>query len=229
MTRNLKSLGVALMSALALGAVMVSPALASPAVFTANVPAGVTAKIHGGQVGVNTITFTGLALTCTKVTATGQAVTAGASSTEITVTPEFETCHVVVAGLTKIATVTHNGCNFKLNATKNTSGKPFSADFTVECPSKPIEIHIYNAAASEATVLCTFDLGHQTITDQIELTNISGSPDDVLAHLNVPLTVHNTLPSAVCGQATNEPATYHGTLTLQATDGLSNFVNLTVS
>lgn len=229
MTRNLKALGLALVAALALGAMTASGASASPALFTANVPAGQTASIDGSQVGVNTFTLNGLALTCATATANGKAITAGTSSTYVTLTPAFGTCHVVVAGLTKLVTVTTNGCGYTFNATKNTGGFKFSADLTIECPTKPIEVHVYNAAVSEATTLCTYDIGHQTVNDKIELTNEAGAPSDVLAHVNVPVTAHNTILSALCGQNTFEPAIYHGTVTLRATDEAGNFVNASVS
>lgn len=233
MTRNLKVLGLALVAAMALSAVVASAASAAAAKFTADtVPAGTTATVKGEQSGVNTFTLTsGLTLTCAVATAEGPAVTKGPESTEVSLTPKYETCHVVVAGLTKAVTVTVNGCTYEFNATKNTGGKPFGADLTIKCPAgKQIEIHVYKNK-EHVNVECTYDLGHQLINNQIELTNqvVAGANnDDILAHVNATVTLTNTIKNAVCGQSDIETAVYAGTFTLKAFNGV-NQVDGTIS
>jgi len=83
MTRNLKALGLALVASLALSAMVASAASGSAALFTSSVAAGETAKIHGDQLAGTNDTFTvnGIPLTCETVPVTGNAITAGPSST----------------------------------------------------------------------------------------------------------------------------------------------------
>lgn len=237
MTRNLKALGPALVVALALSAVIASAAAAAPALFTANVGANEQAETHSEQVGTGTFTINGQVFTCATVRETGfleenGTHKKGPSAPSLTLTPTFEVCHTVAAGLTKTATVTTNGCTYTATPTKNTAGFSFSVDLTLNCPIKPMELHVYNSAnANDAgvAVLCTYDLSHQTMNNQIELTNAAGTPDDILAHVNVTVEVKNTIKSALCGQNDTENAVYKGTHTLRATNEAGQFVNTTVS
>ena len=243
MTRNLKALGLALVAVFALSAVVASGASASPALFTAEVSAEETAKIHGGQIGTDKFVIgTGAnpaELTCATASLVGKALTQGKQSTEVTLEPTYATCHAIVTVLTvkvtRTATVTMNGCAYKFNATKNTASTPFSADLTIECPevggvTKTIEIHVYGNAAEphNGTVICTYDIGHQTISNQIQLTNdASGTPDDIVAHVNATVALTNTIPNATCTTATS--SVYTGTDTLTATTEAGVNTHATVS
>jgi uncharacterized metal-binding protein len=240
MTRELKALGMALAAALALGAVAASGASAEPAKFTAEVGAGETAKIHGDQIGTNVLTVGGKEMTCATATLTGEALTKGPESTEVTLTPKYETCHTIVTILgfkvTRTATVTMNGCAYVFSATKETAGTPFSADLTIECPTTvephkqhQIEIHVYKNSAHEHNkeVLCTYDIGHQTIKDAIELTN---TPEhDIVAHINAAVATTNTIQNATCGNEANPTWILTGEDTLTATGEAGESVGATVS
>jgi len=228
MTRNLKVLGLAFIVTLALSAVVASAASAASALFTAEgVPSDQLSEIHGEQATGTTDTFTieGLpALTCTTVKETGfpeesEVHKKGGSAPSATFTPEYATCHVVLLGITKWATVTMNGCTYTFTATKNTANTPFSADLTINCstspPEKQIEIHVYNNAA-HTELLCTYDVRHQVANNQIQLTN---EASDILAHINATVLVHNTKPGGVCGSKETPNAVYKGTHTLRATNG----------
>jgi len=237
--RNLKVLGLALVASFALSAVVASAASAETAHFTVEgIGVGQTAGAAGGQVGTNTFTVNGLALQCTTATVTGKALSTGPEPSTVTLEPKYEGCKVLVAGLTKLVTVTTNGCAYIFQATKKTpvgAPKPFSADLTIECPKtgpEKIEIHVYSTASSEGTTTCTYDVTpHQTITGLIELTNEpAATPDDILAHINVSFPVHNTFPGvSVCGPNPIETATYHGTFTLQGLSAGGVPVHTTIS
>jgi len=240
MTRNLKALGLALVAALALSAVAASAASAEPAKFTAAVGAGVLSQIHGeqsgGGAGVDTFKIGTLPpLTCVTAKETGfgeetvnkeHVHKKGPEAASATFTPEYVTCHVVLLGITKPVTVTLNGCTYTFTATKDKAAGTFSADLTICNTGGPIEIHVYNDAAHNE-VLCTYDVTEQTINDQITLTNIAGSPSDVLAHINATVAVDNTIPGGICSSSTS--AVYTGTHTLRATDAEGKFVNTSVS
>ena len=234
--RNLKTLGLALVAAFALSAVVASAASAETAHFTVQgIGAGETAGVKGTQVGSPTNTFTknGLTMTCATATVTGKALSTGPEPSTITLEPTYSGCHVVIAGLTKTVTVTMNGCAYIYRATKNTESVAFSADLTIECEvagPKKIEIHTYSTAGTEVGTTCTTDITpHQTITGTIQLTNEpAATPDDILAHINVTFPVHNTIQGALCGQNAIESTTWHGTFTLQGLKGGSP-VHTTIS
>jgi len=219
MMRNLKTLGPALLAAFALSAVVASAASAETAHFTVEgIGAGETAGFQGEQIGTNTLTINGLTFTCKKATATGEALSKGPEPSTIVMQSVSEECHVVIAGLTKTATVTTNGCTGIGRATKNTGGVAFSLDGTLECPEKKqVEVHIYSTASGEATTICTYDgTAHQATTGVTELTNeAAASPDYILGHTNISFPVDNTIKSAVCGQNAVETVTAQGTFKIQ--------------
>lgn len=228
MARNLRISGLALVIALALSGVAASGASASPAVFTANVGAGETAVGTGQLIGTGSMTLNGLKLTCSTAVGSGEALTKGPESKEIRIVPTYSGCHVVVAGLTKLATITTNGCTYLSTATVNAG--VYTAPVTLECPiGKQMEVHIYNAAGSEATTLCTYDAKPQGPITGITLTNIPGSPSHVAGHGKGTASVVNTIKSALCGQNEIEVATMEGNGTVQVTNESGAFVDGAVS
>jgi len=243
MTRNLKVLGLALVAAFALSAMTASAASAAPALFTANSHVG-NAKIHGGQIGTDTFTIGALSpLTCATATVSGEGVTAGTSSTYVKLAPTYDTCHIVAPLVgTRTATVNVEGCTYTVNATKNTTSAPspgptpgvatpFSADLQITCPeNQSIKIHIYNTANhnhSPAAVLCTFDVGPQTINNQIQLTNTV--THDVEAHIHANVALTSTITGGICGATVNPTSIYKGVDTLTATNSEGASVGSTVS
>ena len=234
MTRNLKNFGSILLAALALSALTASAASAESGVFTANIGAAETAEIHGEQVGTDTFTINGRALTCASIKVTGKALATGPISTYVEVTPEYNTCHVIIFGfVTRTVTVAMNGCTYTYHGKKNTTFT-FSANLTIKCPTgKQIEVEVFNTDEhndDKAATLCLYTVTHQTINNQIELTNDkTNNPDDILAHLNMAISTHNEIKNATCGENAIEPAVIKGTHTFRATNALSQFVNTTVS
>ena len=243
MTKNhLKALGLALVAVFALSAVAASAASANPALFTAEVGAGETAGIDGGQTSAfgNTFSIGGKPWSCEEAALVGEALTAGPASTEATLTPQYRNCHVIIAGLTFPITITVNGCHYKFNATKETTDTegnptPFSADLTIECNNagEQIEIHVYASKAKHEAdePLCTYDIKPQgPINNHIQLTNNAGGPNDVVAHItNLPVVLHNTKPSTICSNETEPVSLYNGEDTLRATDEQGSLVNASVS
>lgn len=234
MTRKLRILGPALLAVLALGALTASAASAESGVFTANIAAAETAEIHGEQIGTDDITINGRALTCITIKETGKAEATGPISTYVEVTPEYNTCHVIIFGfVTRTVTVLMNGCTFTYHGKKNTTFT-FSANLTIKCPTgKQIEVEVLNTDEhndEKAATLCLYTITHQTINNQIELTNDkTNNPDDILAHFNMAISTHNKIKNGTCGENDTEPAVIKGTHTFRATNALSQYVNTTVS
>ena len=241
MTRKSKLLALALTMAFALSAVAASAASAEPALFTAEVGAGETAKVMGGQTEAfgNEFSMNGNPFACEVAALSGEAGTAGPSSTTVSLKPKYENCHVIAFGfITLPATVTVNGCEYKFNATKNTpdtesNNTPFGADLAIVCPeNQQIEIHVYESAAKHANdePLCTYDIAPQTVNSHIQLTNHANSPNDIIAHVtNLPIEFDNTIQSSLCGETTHPNAIYNGEATLTAEDEAGNPVNSSVS
>lgn len=202
--------------------------------FIPKVGKGETAKIDSQQIGTNTFTVNALSITCATNTGSGKTLTAGGASTEVSITPLYETCHVVIAGLTKTVTITVNKCAYILNATTTTaeSGALSNpADTSVSCENKgeALQIHIYSTANTETTTTCTYDLEPQgpltgtTLTNQ---TNTPGSANDIKADFTINLSVNNTIKNAVCGQNATETMKAAGETTLRATNAKSEYVDL---
>ena len=230
MIRNFKALGLAFAAVFALSAVAASAASAEQAAFKAPaLGAGETAGIDGGQTKERGDSFTvnGLKLTCAIATLTGKALTAGPSSTEVTLNPKYENCHVKVSFLTFPATVTMNSCDYTFNATKNTAGTEFSADLEIGCdePEDQIEIHIYGSKAKHEAdePMCTYDIEPQTVLNKIQLTN--GASDVTAKISELPVVLNNTIKSATCGEAEHPTSLYNGEDTLQATNEKGKIVS----
>ncbi|HSR93611.1 MAG TPA: hypothetical protein VLK56_01995 [Solirubrobacterales bacterium] len=237
MNRNLRVLGLVLMTALAAGALFAPDALATeepqPAYFVSGVGGGETAKIDGSSIEATTFSIGILSVTCATASFTGQAITSGEQSTEVKLEPKYETCHSVIAGITKLATITTNGCTYVLNATvtypEEGRKTEYPTKLKLECPEgKQIEVHVYEAKESEEKTLCTYDAKAQELGSGVTLTNNEGaSPPHITADLSVSnIALTNTKTSIVCGTKESTTATYSGPITLLATNGKSEYVSL---
>lgn len=241
MTRNLKALGLVLTAMLAMGALLAGAASAEetkPGLFTMNVKATERAGIDGVQIGTDSWTVEKLQpITCTTSKLKGTASTVGTSSTEVTLAPTYETCHQVIAGITKTVTFTSNGCNFKLNAkTTLTNDKTIDKTATtdLECPKEgdSIQIHVYNETAKEVSTICTFDLEPQGALSGVTLNPLTKTPtlaDDVEAGIGMTFIVRNTIQSPACGMEAFELLVFKGNETLQATTEAGVLADLSAS
>lgn len=225
MTRTMKLLGLVLV----VSALGTSAAKAEPALFTAAVGANETAKGVGEQIGVSTFTINGLTMTCATANGTGKALSKGPSFEKVTIEAFGETCHVVIAGLTKPITITANGCAAVFTA-KTEAGK-FTADQETECPEgKGVEVHVYNKAASHTETLCTYEVPPQSHPSEGELINKVGTPSDIIAAGTVKNIKVKRLsgPLSICGPE-ESTATAKGEITIRATNEKGEFVAAAVS
>lgn len=233
MAFNPRALCIAVMAIAGLCAMGGSSAAAdgnSPAVFTASVGATETARGDGEQITPAIFTINGLSVTCSTVTGTGEALELGPEFSKIRAVPTFSGCHIVVFGITKLVTVTTNGCSYVSEAQTTESGA-FTANVTVECPKlKSIEVHVYNSATSETQTLCTYDVIPQgPLVPEGTLTNHEGAPNDIVVNASVQTTVRNTIRSSICGQNETETSVTKGEGTIRGTNESGQFVNVAVS
>jgi hypothetical protein len=245
MTRYLTILGLAsAVAAVAVLSTSTAGAVSEETVqgyFAAALESGELAKVDGEQLGANTLTVGAFPpVTCSSIKYNGEAVTSGPVSTQVKISPEYETCHVNHPFLgTRTVTVTPNGCSFRVEATTTiTEGgqEHFLGDPDLECPvGKQIEIHVYNTNSlsdTGASTLCTYDIGPQSDLTGITLTNKYNEPtasDDIVADFNVGSIdiVRTTGSEFTCG-AEKQTAVLAGEATLRATSG-GEFVSVEVA
>jgi hypothetical protein len=174
-------------------------------------------------------------VTCTITNPNGKAVTKGDLSTELKLEPVSEKCHAVVAGITKTATFTMNGCYYLYNATETVKeeGRVLEnpVDFTIGCPAgKQIEVHIYEAKENEEKTLCTYDVKAQGPLSGLSLTSNTNQPtsvNDITIDANVTtIAATNTKLSAICGMSEVVTSSYKGESTLRATNAKGEYVDM---
>jgi hypothetical protein len=238
MIRYLKGFGIGIVVMLAMSAVLASAAQATqPAIFTtAGIP---SSNVYSSQLGPQVFTISGREVTCETATMTG---TIANGSEEFEATPTYTNCHAVVLGSKLPATVTMNGCTYKVKATADVIGgqDTFTGITSIICPAnKTVEIHIYSNATNHTTntSLCTYtyygssDSKNQNLK-HIDFTNepAGSTPKDwLLAHItisNLSSTSHGS--QLFCGPSESTTSSMHGTLEIygQLPDG--TVVGLTI-
>jgi hypothetical protein len=208
MTRNIKVLGLAIVAALALTAVMASAAQATTT-FTAGSSSG---KIEAVQTTEQVFTTTSGTVRCTGATQVGSFTTA--SFTSLTVTPSYSGCKAF--GFLS-ATVDTEGCTYTF--TGNASGSTANVD--INCPAGK-EIHVTTSG-------CVLHVPAQTNVGHVGFkSNTSQNPDDVDAEATL-TGIKYTATSGCLNPATNEPTgTLSGGATIKAFNTSGTQVNLTV-
>lgn len=228
MTRKLKALGVALCAAL-LAAVMASAAQAETGAVTTPVyPSILTAQQQGG------VTFDigeqpNWGVTC----ASNLDATLVGPSDPVTFTPTGYGGCVADPGFTPV-TVTLNGCDYRIGATKpGTTGQPINTgtlQASVICPAgQQIEIHVYLDAFMHAANVstCTYDIQPQGPVPAGIYHNTAGAGiPDVDLTINARFTAKSTIGAGVApcgGNPVNQhlPITLTGNYTLRAYDDLN--------
>ncbi|HYJ21932.1 MAG TPA: hypothetical protein VEW07_07915 [Solirubrobacterales bacterium] len=200
MKRRTKTLGLALIAVLALGAVSATGSQA--AVFTADAyPATLTGKdvnTEHGKLTRITIGNGALHVECTLVTLSA---TISGPTTEVDFTPTYGECFA--RGLTTVpVTFTMNGCLYRIHATTTTAGQT-----TIVCPAgQQIEIHVYENATKHAEnkPICTYDIPAQGPITGIKIspTNPGAANEGIkldfaaLSKFNVTSTMG---PLSICG------------------------------
>lgn len=153
MSRNLKTLGIALVAALALSGVAASSAFA---VFPFTAPEAAT-DMTGEQVVKNVLAAGGFETSCT--TAKFSATQGVTSSSDLTVTPTYSTCETL--GLE--THVKMNGCTYTFTTptTKLANGEYQGEPPHIVCPGTSV---IELTVTSGGTSVCTVTIAAQTPT-----------------------------------------------------------------
>lgn len=239
MTRYLMVLGLVVAAATAMTALSTSTAGADTEEtlqghFISEIPEEETVKIDGEQIGAHTFTVGSFpAATCASVQFNSKGTTSGPAPTQVSISPVYETCHVVIIGITRTVTVTMNGCTYQVEATgkiTESGEQDLVGDFGIACPEgKKIEVHVYNTSSSkdsEASTLCTFDIEPQSglsgVTFEDKYNEVT---DDFIIRLNIEgIKVSRTTGSeGLCGAA-SQTAVYKGEATMRGTNGASEYV-----
>jgi len=214
MIRKLKTLGLAFMAVLAMGAVIASAAQATTLTASNFVGEHQHATISASQIGNHTFKFGIREVSCSvelEGTLTGTDET-------ISVTPIYFFCSTKpILGVTFRATVTTEGCTYDLKATE-----PFPRVLlSVKCGilGNKITIHLYNNAdTTHHSPVCTLtfgEFGNQNLATNELINSAAGvNPMDVvLKTTEVPVTTDGT--GGVCG-GLNQTAIYNGETTIKA-------------
>jgi len=217
--RNFKVIGIALVMAFAANAVAVSGAQAA----TPTIVAGAIGTYSGEQVGTAELTYGNRALNCKVARAVGPTQT---SQISLTIVPEYRECSTTpVLGVSFSLTVTMNGCDYLATNLKHTE-TAYTGDVSVICPpGKKVELHLYTNQTENSEV-CTMTVEEdQTDVSGTTITNVAGSPDDLLLHVSMRTTIEKH-GSILCGSETGT-AELHGTGTARAFDETGKQVSLT--
>ena len=232
--RNFKTLGLALVAALAMSAVVASAAQAGPAAIT--VEGGGTAILTGKQEAGTNTTFTrqGRTVTChsesLEATVSNKATTA-------TVTPKYSNCTSSLGP----ATVTMNSCDYIFHLEGDATGGEdtwtATADLDCTTPGDKAYIHVYSSTTNHTNnvVLCTYEFEEQPGLGTIELTNKSAdatTPKDwITADIEVEgidskRTAGSTL---ICGSENDTAGTLDGVAEIKGENHVSAALGITVS
>jgi hypothetical protein len=207
MRRRLDMLVATVVAATAIGALMVPGALAVTGHFTAE---SYPAELIGEQGPTHVfVDASGFEVTCLVVLFKG---TLTAKSEKLTLAPEYNNCHAVVSGISMPATVTENGCTYRLNGT--------TGQMDILCPpEKKLEIHTYASKTKHANAepVCTYTIGLQEGLEGLTYENKgSGTTKDLSIQAKLPgiaYTRHGF--SFLCSSHSNS-GTYTGLSTLEA-------------
>jgi hypothetical protein len=197
MTRNLKTLGLALVAVLAMSAMAASAASAQGKI-TSDGPVTLLGKNTGAVVGENALTFNAETRTeCPNVLYTGHkvgSITEGvpSGSTQATITPHYGICKTV-AGLSFTSTVDMNGCDYVFDLEGTTGGvaHTYGVKATVVCPvGKDIQVTVFTNTTPHSGNWCTVKITENAVgytglhaTDQTNgKLRISGTIEGIEAH-----------------------------------------------
>jgi len=188
MTCKIQSLRLVVAAALALSAVGASAASAAE-FHSASAPSTITGAQSTGHV------FTTDAGTVTCKTVTFSGTQSAKTTTEVTLTPKYESCKAF--GFAVGIPIHVNGCGFRLNASGTTE---------LECPTgKAIEITVPG---------CTTSIGPQHFATGMEYTTIGTTPSrTITAHSNISGISYNE-----CGTPTKN-GTYKGSTKITGSAG----------
>lgn len=171
MTRNPKALGLAVVAALAMSAVMASTASANHLAFQATGEPTVWLNGSDEEPGKNTFTTTAGTVHCQEA---AYAITIPANTTPTTrdVGAAYADCEVTPA---MHAIIDMNGCIYQLHAGETDANKKMEGTVDIICPAgKEITI----TATVGGTVKCTIHVKEQKGLTQITYTNIGAGEEE---------------------------------------------------
>ncbi|HEX5593650.1 MAG TPA: hypothetical protein VFX35_09930 [Solirubrobacterales bacterium] len=210
MIGNLKAFSLALVSMLALGAVVAASASAQ---FEAeSVPVRATRSANTTQAFTYN-TGDGITVQCTTVGGSGeQTVT---PSTDFRFNPTYTGC--TVPAINGKAEVNMTGCGY----TFTSAAKATSMTTHIVCPEgKSIDITIFDSFGSH---LCTLNVGPQTPAGTITGSNLgSGTTREVKIASNLSGIVGTRTGSSFCGPATSITGCYKGEVTTTGENPTTN-------
>jgi hypothetical protein len=220
MIRSLKAFGLALIAMCAISAMTASAAQALP-----ELTASEHGTIEGSQIGSHELKVGSRWVICEETKFTGDNV--ATSQTSLTVTAEYQKCKTTpIFGISLFVTLTMNGCDYVFHSV-GIDGSTYTATMDIVCPAgKQIEAHFYSNS-THTNEHCTITIGPQTGLTTNEITNLAGSPNDMLIHHDIGLNVMIHGSKIVCGEGAT--ATYQGTTTLEARNTGGAQVGLTAS
>lgn len=164
MSRNIKALGIALVAAFAMSAVVASGASAQAFKFKSE---GTPTKLTGTQHAGNDVFVTDAgSVSCSEANYSGEQV--GTEVSEVTVTPSYSGC--TAFGFVNVP-IHVNGCQYKFTAITK-EGANFEGAVDIVCPAgKVIEV---------TAPLCTVTIGSQNNLKKVTYTNVgSGTTREV--------------------------------------------------
>ncbi len=208
MTRNLKSLGLAMLALLALGAVAASAASAStPRITVGGYPATITASQIGEK---NELSLEGgRKVECSSVSYSGTYTKAEseAATWSAKATPSYSGCTATILGNVTPATVTVNGCFIEFTVSNWVNATEGSGPVHLRCPAgQKLEIHVWQTSAkhlANETPLCTYTVAEQTAGGNVTYKVDNG--------VNLPAEEHTYL--TIKGNVTVAVARTTGTIT----------------
>ena len=219
MTRNLKVLGLALVAAFAMSAMVASAASATDYWFKS---ANSWTVLTGSQVGSDQFTTNSGTVTCSTTSYTGSQ--SGTTATTVSLTPTYSGCQI--SGVS--ATIHTNGCFYEFHTHTKTAGTPtpYHVTTTIRCPtttSPSHKTHQIEITVGKPTVKCTIDVPEQTIATGVTLTNEAGTPTDIKADISIAtgITYSETTGTGAGACTTNDDATngaYTGVATIKGED-----------
>lgn len=239
MTRNLKVLGLALVAAFALSAVVASAASAQGKI-TSDGPVTLKGEDEGGA-GANFFKFPGLPgqVECPGSTYTGHRFNITphevipVNSTTATITPKYNNATCTANGLK--ATVTMEGCDFVFHLGATTASPPadeYGVTADLVCPvGKNVIVHLYASATSEAVTLCTLTIKAQngiTGLDIINEVDGTGKTNDTITITGTSKNIKASRAGA-CGASETAVAEYKATVTIKGFNAAGGETGVTIT
>jgi hypothetical protein len=232
MTRNLKTLGLALVAVFAMGVVATSVASAQQGVFTSDGP--VTPRTEEKQ-GGNGLTAFGGKTECPGTVFTGHKynVTPKAfipsGSTTATIGADYGPCATTdKSGAKFFTTVDMNSCDFVVHAgSTTTSANTYGVSATVVCANQGEHVQVtLFSSSSEALKICTLTITNPGVVSGPHLTTDTAKDDIDIKGTFGPLTIHK---SGLCGAAEDKDGTLHVDATITGKNEAGGATGITIT